>query len=139
MSRKKAPPVFDPPPPRVLHLLRQFCIGNEVGSFDLSEPDVDLATQSRGFRALLRSSIANPKAGDLHPITLMWEWAGRPAGKSPEDWMADQWHSQKPDRAIVEDRGEAGIFADWEQASWYAHFMDPDNFTLDEVVERLYW
>jgi hypothetical protein len=30
------------------------------------------------------------------------------------------------DRGVeVEDRGEAGIFADYQSAAWYAHALDP--------------
>lgn len=140
MSRKKkAPSVLDPPPDRAIQLINKLMLGSQIGTFDLSDDEFDRAARSAGYRALLKSEFENPKGSDLHSLDLMWAWAGSPDGQSPRDWLGDHWHSQKPDRAVVEDRGEAGVFADHEQASWFAHFMDPDNFTLDEVVERLYW
>jgi hypothetical protein len=49
---------------------------------------------------------------------------GRPAGR-PSYWAA-------------EDRGEAGWFADWDTAAWYAHELDPENFGVEEACELLY-
>jgi hypothetical protein len=134
----KTPGIHEPIPDRVIQLFQDFYFGKEMGTLELNPRQRELARRSPAYRALIRSSVDNPGHDDLHSLTLIWERAGSPVGKTPKDWLGDDWHGQTMPDQLVEDRGGAGVFADWDSAGWYAHFIDPENFPIDEVVEQLY-
>jgi hypothetical protein len=139
MATSKKPMTIDNgPPPRIKQLLDDYGIVAELGGAyrNLNPRQKEIARRSAAYRALMRSSVENPGFDDLHSLTAIWQRVGSPAGKSPADWLAEGGGGS-PD-AVIEDRREAGIFADWESAGWYAHHLDPENFDVAEVVEQLY-
>jgi hypothetical protein len=139
MPRSKQVPVHSEPiPPRVVQLLGDFFVDQEMGGgfMELKPWQQDIARRSRGLRALYRTADESPDYVREMNITLVWQRCGSPEEKSPADWMAD------PDTGfpaeVFDDRGEAGVFVGWEEAMFYVHWMEPEILTIEDACELLY-
>jgi hypothetical protein len=117
-------------------LLRRYGMGLQIGQ-GLSEHQHELAYGSLAYRGLMRAVHEHPDS-DSYSLTLIWERTGSPAGKAPLDYLAEEGFVLDDEATSFEDRGEAGVFAPWEQAAWYAHFLDPEGFPLHEVLDQVY-
>jgi hypothetical protein len=137
-SKKRAVATSEGPPDRAMQLLGDFALGQQMGTYNLDPQQFEWARRSAAYRALIRSSVETPENDALHSLTRMWERVGSPAGKSPHDWRRDQDTGKAGPDEVLDDRGEAGFFADWQSAGWYTHFLDPENFGISEVLEQCY-
>lgn len=136
----------------------------EMGDWGLKDWQFELATRCLVFKELMRQAHEHELAGTLReapktPIVLMHADGTSPPREPfvPECWVdvsrlfavarrpdppsfPEWWGSNetRPDWWAAEDRGEAGWFADWDTAAWYAHELDPENFGIEEACELLY-
>jgi hypothetical protein len=108
---------------------RPYIEGIIFGSYDAE----DLCRRSHVFRDLVRQHVESKKVGgkeELISLTRLWKVAGCPEDKSPPEYTTKTFATQHEafnsfcDRAH-EDRGEAGIWSDWETAAWYVTELDP--------------
>jgi hypothetical protein len=59
-----------------------------------------------------------PTPEQLYNLTRLWQIAGEPADKLPSEWKLGA------EDEIVQDRGEAGVWANWESACWFCCHLD---------------
>jgi hypothetical protein len=64
-------------------------------------------------------------------LTLLWIAAGSPPDKRPDAGQAD-WRLEP-----VEDRGEGGVWGEWETAAWYAEWLC-DELNHELICTLLY-
>jgi hypothetical protein len=78
----------------------------------------DLVNQST---AEFLDQFAETHGPRLMNLTRLWNVAGKPAGKSPSEWLSLSPFSQRDE---VADHGDEGWGAAWDVAVWYASFLD---------------
>jgi hypothetical protein len=74
---------------------------------------------------------------ELIPLAPLWNTAGSPQDRQPREWIANHTREMADQGVVVEDRGEAALFADYQSAAWYAQALDP---TIEpwHIVETFY-
>jgi hypothetical protein len=72
-----------------------------------------------------------PRPEQLYNLTRLWQVAGEPADKLPAQWDFG------PEHNVTLDRGEAGVWADWESACWYCQSLD-ERIEVVELASVMY-
>jgi hypothetical protein len=106
-------------------------VGIEMSQWKIDWPNFwngyakELCMLSHVFRDLMRQDATcepficpGPRPEQLYNLTRLWQVAGEPADKLPAQWVFDLKYG------IALDRGEAGVWADWESACWYCQSLD---------------
>lgn len=109
----------------------QMFIAFDLRDWRLAEWEYQLLEDSDVFRWLCYECARSDRDGDeLVNVTAIWEKSGCAEAIRPTAAVLGIIEG-----GTVEDRGEAGVWADSETAAWWAHAADP-NIEPWMVIER---
>lgn len=96
---------------------------------------MEVALISPVFRTLLHQvHVSYPENGDLQPLDELWEAAGSPADRAPG---SPEFAGRVAGVGEIVDRGDQGVWAEFETAAWYAEFLC-EHIEIAHVLEMCY-